>query len=92
MPTDAEHWVIDRFEAGIAVLVSDDGGVVEVARSLLPHRSKAGAVLRITRDADGDIVWGEVCLDEEATAERIAEAESILAELRGRDPGGDIAL
>jgi len=49
-------------------------------------------VLRVSRDADGELEWGEGSVDDEATRERRAEAEGILEELRKRDPGGDVAL
>jgi hypothetical protein len=92
MSTDSETWVVDRFEAHLAVLVSDGGDVVEAARSLLPPGSRVGAVLRAARDADGDFEWAEAVVDEEATRERLAEAKAILEQLRKRDPGGDIGL
>jgi hypothetical protein len=92
MSTDSETWVVDRFEAQVAVLVSDSGDVVETERSLLPPGSRVGAVLRVARGADGDIEWAGAVVDEEATRERLAESKAILEELRKRDPGGDIAL
>jgi hypothetical protein len=92
MSTNAEVWVVDRFEGDLAILVSDDGEVVETARKLLPRGSRVGVVLRVSRDADGELEWGEGSVDDEATRERRAEAEGILEELRKRDPGGDVAL
>ena len=92
MSTDAELWVVDRTEGGVAVLVSDDGEVVEVERGALPRGSQAGAVLRVRRGADGQLGWSGGVVDEVATVERRAEAERILEELRKRDPGGDMAL
>jgi hypothetical protein len=92
MSTESETWAVDRFEAQVAVLVSDSGDVLEVARSLLPPGSRVGAVLRIARRADGDIAWGATVVDEEAIRQRLAESEGVLEELRRRDPGGDIAL
>ncbi len=92
MSTDTEYLVLDRYEAEIAVLVPDDGGVVEVDRSQLPTGAKPGMVLRVTRDEAGELLWGEAQVDVEATAKRLEEAEAILSELRKRDPGGDIVL
>ena len=92
MSTDTEYLVLNRYEAEIAVLVSDDGGVIEVDRSQLPAGTKPGTVLRVTRDEAGELLWGEAQIDVEATAKRLEEAEAILRELRKRDPGGDIVL
>lgn len=92
MSTEPEHLVLDRYESDIAVLVSDDGGVIEVDRSRLPTGAKPGMVLRVTRDEAGEPLWGEAQVDVEATAKRLEEAQAILGELRKRDPGGDIVL
>ncbi len=92
MSTEPEYIVLDRYESAIAVLVSDDGGVVEVDRSQLPNGTKPGMVLRVTRDEAGELLWGDAQIDVEATAKRLEEAEAILGELRKRDPGGDIVL
>jgi len=92
MPTDSELWVLDRFEDGVAVLVGDEGGVIEVDAGRLPRKVAAGDVLRIRRDDRGVIRWGATEVDPEATAARREEAGDILDELRKRDPGGDVAL
>ena len=92
MSTEAETWVVDRFEGDIAVLVADSGEVVEAARRLLPRGSRVGVVLRVPRGGDRGLSWGEAVVDDEATRGRRGEAEGILKELRQRDPGGDVAL
>jgi len=92
MSTEVEHLVVDRFEGGVAVLVGDDETTMEVDRSLLPRGARAGAVLRVRRDGQGELLWSEAAVDEEATAARLTEAEEILEELRRRDPGGDVVL
>ena len=92
MSTEPEYIVLDRYESEIAVLVSDDGGVIEVDRSQLPNGAKPGMVLRVTRDETGELLWGNAQIDVEATAKRLEEAESLLGALRKRDPGGDIVL
>jgi hypothetical protein len=92
MPTEVEHLVVDRFEGRVAILVAADEATIEVDRSLLPPDAREGAVLRVRRDAGGEIPWSDASVDEQATAERSSEAEGILEELRGRDPGGDVAL
>lgn len=92
MSTEAELWVVDRFEGDVAVLVSDRGETLEVERALLPPDSRVGVVLRVPYGRDGAPVWSESSADQQATDERHAEAERILDELRKRDPGGDVAL
>ena len=92
MATEHELWVVDRFEGGLAVLVGDEDGVIEVQAGHLPRGASAGDVLRISRDAQGVIRWGATVVDAEATAARREEAREILNELRGRDPGGDVVL
>ena len=92
MPTEHELWVVDRFEDGVAVLVTDEGGVVEVDAGRLPRKVAEGDVLRISRDAQGVIRWGAAVVDAEATEARKKDAEGILRELRRRDPGGDVVL
>lgn len=89
---DFELWVVDRVEGDLAVVVSEDGRSVEVDRDALPRACRAGDVVRVTRSADGELAWNDAVVDEEATRERRAEAERILDELKGRDPGGDVAL
>ena len=92
MSIEPEVFVVDRFESDLAVLVGDDGVVVDVPRTSLPVGVRSGTVLSVTRDAAGAIFWSEAQIDEEATAQRLAEAESLLEDLRKRDPGGDIIL
>ena len=92
MPTEPELWVVDRMEGTVAVLVSDDGQIVDVGRASLPKGAKAGVVVRVPRDARGGLEWSRAFVDEQATRERRSAAEDVLRELRKRDPGGDIAL
>jgi hypothetical protein len=87
-----ERWVVDRFEGDRAVIVSEDGRSVDVERDALPRTCRAGDVVRVARGADGTFEWSDAAVDEEATRERRAEAERILDELKGRDPGGDVVL
>ncbi len=92
MSTETERVVVDRFESDVAVLVADDGSVLETNRSSLPAGARSGSVLAVTRDGAGAVDWSSAQLDEEETAQRLAQAESVLEELRKRDPGGDIVL
>ena len=63
-------FVIDRFESHLAVLVGDDGAVVDVPRTSLPAGARSGSVLSVPRDTAGAILWSEAQIDEEATAQR----------------------
>jgi hypothetical protein len=74
----------DRFEGrdqSIAILLTDDGEVVQVPRSLLPRGTKPGDVLSLTLERDA-----------EATAELLRRTRAVQDELAGTDPGGDLAL
>ncbi|HET9949549.1 MAG TPA: DUF3006 domain-containing protein [Longimicrobiales bacterium] len=94
MSTEPELLVVDRFEDDLAVLVSaaDAAVTLEVERSLLPGGARPGAVLRVVRDAEGNVRWSEARVDERATEARLEEARRLLDELRHRDPGGDVEL
>jgi hypothetical protein len=85
-------WVIDRFEGALAVLASAEGRIVQVERAKLPAGSAEGDVIRIPTSAGGELAWGRAVVDVEATREAKEQAERILGELRGRDPGGDVVL
>jgi hypothetical protein len=75
---------IDRFEGEkkqFAVLVTDDGQQFNIPRGLLPRRAKAGDVLAL-----------QIELDAQATRDVADETKRVQAELKKRDPGGDIKL
>jgi hypothetical protein len=92
MSSEPELFVIDRIESGVAVLVGDDGAVLDIPLAKLPRGARRGTVLRAPRDATGLVQWSEAQIDEEETERRLAEAKAVLDELRQRDPGGDIIL
>ena len=80
----ATSMTLDRFEGPdkqIAVLLGDDDLTLNVPRALLPAGAKPGDVLRL-----------DLRLDADATAQVQAEARAVQAELKGRDPGGDLSL
>lgn len=83
---------VDRLEGQRAVVVADNGGTHEVARSRLPRGSREGSVLRIPLGDDAVPLWDEARLDEAETKRRRSEGQGRLDELRKRDPGGDLAL
>lgn len=85
-------WVVDRVEAGFAVLVADnDQETLNVPLGVLPQGSREGSVLLVPERMDGPS-WASSRLDEELREERLRSAETALIELRKRDPGGDIVL
>lgn len=95
---DPRTYVVDRIEAGIAVLVADEppaqGAPDETSASVreLPAGVAEGDVLRVPVWPDGTPVWQAAVPDPSARAQRLKEAEERLARLRKRDPGGDIVL
>jgi hypothetical protein len=75
---------IDRFEGDkkqIAVLLTDEGMPINFPKALLPKGAKAGDVLTL-----------QIELDAQATREVADETKKVQAELKKRDPGGDIRL
>ncbi|MFI5457051.1 MAG: DUF3006 domain-containing protein [Isosphaerales bacterium] len=75
---------LDRFEGKgkqIAVLLTDDGEILNMPSSLLPPAARPGDVLTLSLEQDA-----------EATR-RLAEAtRRVQDKLAKRDPGGDIRL
>lgn len=94
MSGDGERvWVVDRIEGETVVLVEDGSRrTAEVGRSGIGVTVREGSVLRVPVSASGTLLWGDAAADERAERERREEGERILAELRRRDPGGDVAL
>ncbi len=91
--SEAERiWVVDRVEGRIAVLVADDDEeTLDVPLNVLPHGLREGTVLKVP-ESKGHPLWGSAMLDEELRLKRLRQAETILDELKNRDPGGDIVL
>ncbi len=73
--------IIDRFEESWAVLELPDGTTFNFPRSLLPEEAK-----------EGDILYFEVSIDEEATRKRREHVQDLLDDLKSQDKGGDIEL
>jgi hypothetical protein len=75
---------LDRFEGDnkeIAVLVNDEGEIVNLPKSLLPPGTKPGDVLTLTLERDA------------VAGRRVAkETRRVQDKLSERDPGGDIKL
>jgi hypothetical protein len=75
---------VDRFEGKskeIAVLIDDQDRVINVPRDLLPKGVKAGEILNVT-----------FARDLKATKAVQEKTDALRAELKKRDPGGDIAI
>ena len=75
---------VDRFEGKskeIAVLIDDQDRVVNLPRDLLPKGVKAGEILTLT-----------FARDTKATKAVQEKTDALRAELRKRDPGGDISI
>jgi hypothetical protein len=74
----------DRFEGSgkrIAVLLTDDGEILNLPSSLLPPAAAPGDVLKLTLERDP-----------EGTRKLAEETRRVQDKLAGRDPDGDIRL
>ena len=91
MSENQRVWVVDRVEAGLAVLVADDEETLDIPLNLLPAGTEEGSVLLVAEQVGGP-AWSSSRLDEERKQEMLQNAEATLSELRKRDPGGDIVL
>lgn len=86
-------WVVDRIEGDVVVLVEDGtGGSADVPRGELSFVVHEGDVLRVPNHEEGSPDWGSASPDEELRQARLARAQDVLDELKGRDPGGDVVL
>ena len=85
-------YAVDRIEGIVAVLVADDGKMVEVPRSTLPTRLREGTVLRVRLGANGKPDWSSAEIDRDEEERRLKEANDTLNEMKRSDPGGDITL
>ncbi|MEO9364111.1 MAG: DUF3006 domain-containing protein [Nitrososphaera sp.] len=59
---------LDRFEGNYAVVYSDDGRKFDIARALLPKRTRQGARLKLTISSGNDEVTS-VSIDREGEKE-----------------------
>lgn len=85
-------YVVDGVGESMVRLVADTGSQVSVAGKLLPGGIAEGSVLRVPHKPDGTPDWQKAQIDTAETERRLDQANSILKELRKRDPGGDIEL
>ena len=75
---------LDRFEGdshGIAVLIYDEGAILNVPRPFLPAAAKAGDVLTVSFE-----------IDVAATETLAKQTRDVQKRLSARDSGGDVTL
>jgi hypothetical protein len=75
---------VDRFEGKgkqIAVLVTDDGDILNIPKAILPPNSKPGDVLTLTLEHDA-----------RATRDLADQTRQVQDKISQSDPGGDIKL
>ncbi|MGD8726385.1 MAG: DUF3006 domain-containing protein [Gemmatimonadales bacterium] len=89
MPTE-RYYAVDRIEGTIAVLIDDHGHSASVPVDRLPRGVDEGVVLRVTFEAENVPNWSRSTLDVAETQRRKQEAQGMLEQLEGRDPGGDV--
>ena len=79
--------VLDRFEGGQAVMLSDSGESFTLDKAELDQPVSEGAVLRVPLSESGSPIWAEARLDSKETENRLKEARRLLGRLRtGRHP------
>ena len=88
-----ERWVVDRLEGDLAVVRTENGGLVNLPRWILPTEAGEGTHLEVAEQARGlQTCTLTISVNPAAGEAMRAEAGAILHRLRGRDPGGDLPL
>lgn len=88
-----QRWTVDRFEGDLAVVEIGDGRFLDLPRWMLPDDAGEGAHLVVrSRSGQNGARMLDVAVDHAATEAARHEIHGTLERLRGRDPGGDIAL
>ncbi len=82
-------YVVDRIEGEVAVLIDEDQRSVDAPLDRFQLPLREGLALRVPIGDKGAPQWGKAEIDRRETD--IRETEEMLEELRGRDPGGDVA-
>ncbi len=82
-------YVVDRIDGEVAVLIDEDQGSVDAPLDRFQLPLHEGLALRVPIGDKGAPPWGKAEIDRREADVR--EAEDMLEELRGRDPGGDVA-
>ena len=91
MSTD-KHYVVDRVQKGVAVLIGDDGDEVALPVHRLHCQVGEGTVLRVPLGGDNQPELLRAVVDEAERKRRTEAAAAALEELRKRDPGADVTL
>lgn len=87
------RWTIDRWEGDLVVVEDEGGRILDLPAWLLPAGAREGDVVVVAAEpAENGERRLTLRLDHRAAAAARAAAESVLARLRARDPGGDIDL
>jgi hypothetical protein len=84
-------YAVDRLEGKFAVVVGDDGKMIDVERSKLPRQVREGTVLRVRGGVTGPD-WSSAEVDRAEEERRRTAARKVLDDLKRSDPGGDIQL
>ena len=87
-----KHYVVDRVQEGVAVLIGDDGDEVALPIYRLRCRVGEGTVLRVPLGHDNQPEFLRAVVDEAERERRKEAAAGALEEPRKRDPGGDVSI
>ncbi len=90
------QWVVDSIEEDMASVEVDGGRMITVPLSTLPHGTREGQVLRVSRQhsSDGRRSTLVIELDPAATQRALEESARQVGKnvKQKNDPGGDIVL
>jgi hypothetical protein len=83
---------IDRVEGSTAIAETDDGLHFEVPVKSFDEKPSEGMIYRVPLDRTGNPDWPRATRDPAEESKRKADLTNRMANLRKRDPGGDIKL
>jgi len=87
-----KHYVVDRVQRGVAVLIGDEGDEVALPVHRLRCQVGEGTVLRVPLGGDDQPEFLRAVVDEAERERRREAAADALEERRKRDPGGDVTV
>jgi Protein of unknown function (DUF3006) len=90
--TEAHRLIVDRHEDNRTVVEGDGAGFFDLPRWLLPRAARGDDVLAVTVEAGADRAVITIVRDAGATARAKSDAAAAVAQLKRRDPGGDVQL
>lgn len=85
------RYVVDRIEGELVVLVDDESGDKANKDSWELPVVDEGDVI-VVKLKNGHPQWGTATVDTRSTQKRGEDAEGVLDDLKGRDPGGDVKV